>query len=181
MSRFLVLPLVALLSATPLRAAEFDVLVRGGTVYDGSGGPPKRADVGLRGDTIAAIGDLSADTAKTVIDARGLAVAPGFINMLSWSTDAFMADGRGQSEVRQGVTTQIMGEGSSMGPVDDRMKARMKRMQTKANAGFRYQTSLVFPRPGTILPMRLAFRVRIASAASFSATIATIPIPMLKT
>src|SRR5690242_4729299 len=89
----------------PARAAEpFDVLIRDGTVYDGSGKPPRRADVGLRGDRIAAVGDLGGATAKLVVDADGLAVAPGFINMLSWSTDSLLVDGRGQSEIRQGVT-----------------------------------------------------------------------------
>jgi N-acyl-D-amino-acid deacylase len=128
--RRLLLSFAVLLAAAPLRAAEFDVLIRGGTVYDGTGGPAKRADVGLRGDTIAAVGDLSRDTAAVVVDAAGLAVAPGFINMLSWSCDAFMADGRGQSEVRQGVTTQIMGEGNSWGPVTDAIKKRMKAEQS---------------------------------------------------
>src|SRR5689334_16948131 len=105
---------VAVVLGGGARAAEpFDVLIRGGTLYDGSGKPPRRADVGLRGDRIAAVGDLGDATAKTVIDADGLAVAPGFINMLSWSTDSLLVDGRGQSEVREGVTTQIMGEGWS--------------------------------------------------------------------
>src|SRR6186997_1041417 len=129
-SPMLRLSLLALLSfAAPLWAAEFDVLIRGGTVYDGSGGPPKRADVGLRGDSVAAVGDLSRDTAKLVVDARGLAVAPGFINMLSWSVESLVADGRGQSEIRQGVTAQIMGESHSWGPVNDPIKKRMKAEQ----------------------------------------------------
>jgi N-acyl-D-amino-acid deacylase len=108
----------------------FDVLIRGGTVCDGSGKAPQRADVALRGDRIAAVGDLSAATAKTIVDAKDLAVAPGFINMLSWSTDSLLADGRGQSEIRQGVTTEIMGEGWSWGPVNDAIKKRMKAEQT---------------------------------------------------
>lgn len=132
--RLAFLPAVLMVTAVgpgPARAAEpFDVLIRGGTVYDGSGKPPRRADVGLRGDRVAAIGDLAGATAKTVVDADGLAVAPGFINMLSWSTDSLLADGRGQSEVREGVTTQIMGEGWSWGPVNDAIKKRMKREQT---------------------------------------------------
>jgi putative CocE/NonD family hydrolase len=104
----------------------FDVLIRGGTVYDGSGKPPRRADVGVRADRIVAVEDLAGATAKDVVDANGLAVAPGFINMLSWSTDSLLADGRGQSEIRQGVTTQIMGEGNSWGPVNPAIKKRMK-------------------------------------------------------
>src|SRR5262245_47552602 len=120
---------IALVSAEA-RAAEFDVLIRGGIVYDGSGAPPRRADVGLRGESIAAVGDLAKDAAKLVIDARGLAVAPGFINMLSWSNESLLVDGRGQSEIRQGVTTQILGEGWSMGPINAAIKARMVREQT---------------------------------------------------
>jgi N-acyl-D-amino-acid deacylase len=118
-------------AADPEKKAErFDVLIRGGTVYDGSGKAPRRADVGLRGDRIVAVGDLGTATARTVVDATGLAVAPGFINMLSWSTESLLADGRGQSEIRQGVTTQIMGEGNSWGPVTPAIKKRMKAEQT---------------------------------------------------
>jgi len=115
--------------ARPSPGKEFDVLIRGGTLYDGSGGPQRRADVGIAGDRIAAVGDLAEATAKDVVEAKGLAVAPGFINMLSWSTDSLLADGRGQSEVRQGVTTQIMGEGNSWGPVNPAIKKRMKNEQ----------------------------------------------------
>jgi N-acyl-D-amino-acid deacylase len=117
-------------AAEPSPAAEeFDVLIRGGTVYDGSGKAPRRADVGLKGDRVAAVGDLAGARAKLVVDAKGLAVAPGFINMLSWSTESLLADGRGQSEIRQGVTTQVMGEGNSWGPVNDAIKKRMKSEQ----------------------------------------------------
>jgi len=115
--------------ATPAPDGGYDVLVRGGTVYDGTGSPGRRADVGIRGDTIAAVGDLSAASARTVVDARGLAVAPGFINMLSWSTESLIVDGRSQGEIRQGVTTEIFGEGNSMGPLTDEMKRRMKEEQ----------------------------------------------------
>ena len=100
----------------------FDVLIKNGTVYDGTGTPGKRVDIGIRGDKIAAIGDLSKAKAQTIIDAKNLAVAPGFINMLSWSTESLIVDGRSQGEIRQGVTTQIMGEGWSMGPLNDRLK-----------------------------------------------------------
>src|SRR5262245_51420893 len=109
---------------------EHDVLIRGGTVYDGSGQPSRRADVAIKGNQIVAVGNLAGATAKTVMDARGLAIAPCFISMLSWSTDSRLADGRGQSEVRQGVTMQIMGEGWSWGPVNAAIKKRMKAEQT---------------------------------------------------
>ena len=92
----------------------FDVLIKNGTVYDGTGQPGKRVDVGIRADKIAAIGDLSKAKAQTIIDAKNLAVAPGFINMLSWSTESLIVDGRSLGELKQGVTTQIMGEGWSM-------------------------------------------------------------------
>jgi N-acyl-D-amino-acid deacylase len=115
----------------PVRAADaFDVLIRGGTMYDGSGGAPRHADIGVRGDRIAAIGDLAKATAKTVVDANDCAVAPGFINMLSWSNESLLADGKSQGEIRQGVTTQIMGEGWSMGPLTDAIKKRMKSEQS---------------------------------------------------
>jgi N-acyl-D-amino-acid deacylase len=107
----------------------FDVVVRGGKVYDGSGKPGRPADVGIKGDRIVRVGDLKDANAKTVIDAKGMAVTPGFINMLSWSNESLLEDGRGQGEVRQGVTTQVMGEGWSWGPVNDAIKKRMKAEQ----------------------------------------------------
>jgi N-acyl-D-amino-acid deacylase len=122
----LLLPLASCVAPEPTAAGpEFDVVIRGGTVYDGTGSEPVRADVGVRGDRIVTIGDLSTARAKTVVDATGLAVAPGFINMLSWSTDSLIVDGRSQGELRQGVTTEIMGEGNSMGPLSDAMKLRI--------------------------------------------------------
>jgi N-acyl-D-amino-acid deacylase len=110
-------------------ATTYDVIIRGGTVYDGSGGEPAVADVGLRGDAIAKIGDLSAAKTRREIDAAGLAVAPGFINMLSWATESLLADGRSQSDIRQGVTLEVFGEGWSMGPLSDPMKVDMKKAQ----------------------------------------------------
>jgi N-acyl-D-amino-acid deacylase len=130
MTRFLLATFVLTSCAFLIRAhgspaaVEFDVLIRGGTLYDGSGGPGRQADVAIRGDRIAGVGDFGKATAKNVVDAKGLAVAPGFINMLSWSTDSLIQDGRSQSEVRQGVTTEIMGEGESMGPLNEQMKKR---------------------------------------------------------
>jgi N-acyl-D-amino-acid deacylase len=105
-------------AATP----TYDLILRGGTVYDGSGQPPVRADVGMRGDRIAAIGDLSKAAATNELDVTGRAVTPGFINTLSWSTTSLIADGRSQGEIREGVTLEIFGEGWSMGPWNDAMK-----------------------------------------------------------
>jgi len=119
-------------TAVPIMAQSqqgYNVLLRGGTVYDGTGSPGRLADVGIRGDRIAAIGNLKSAHGKTVLDARGLAVAPGFINMLSWSTDSLIADGRSQGEIRQGVTLEVMGEGNSMGPLTDEMKRRAVEQQ----------------------------------------------------
>jgi N-acyl-D-amino-acid deacylase len=109
--------------------ADFDVVIRGGTVYNGTGAEPRQVDVAIRGDRIAGIGDFKTAKARTIIDAKGLAVAPGFINMLSWSTESLIEDGRSQSEIRQGVTTEIMGEGESMGPVNDRVREHKLRQQ----------------------------------------------------
>ena len=119
---------------------EFDAIIRNGTVYDGSGGEGRQADVALRGDRIAGVGNFKSATAKVTIDARGLAVAPGFINMLSWSTESLIADGRSQSEIRQGVTTEIMGEGESMGPVNDRVREKMLREQKDIHYEIKWTT-----------------------------------------
>src|SRR5438876_2353802 len=121
-------------------AAEFNVIIKGGTVYDGTAAEPKHADVGIRGDRIAGIGDFRTAKAKTVVDATGLAVAPGFINMLSWSTVSLIQDGRSQSEIRQGVTTEIMGEGESMGPVNDRVRDHMLRTQGDIKYDIKWNT-----------------------------------------
>ena len=107
----------------------YDVILRGGTIYDGSGGAPYVGDVALRGDTIAALGDIGNAHAPQEIDVTGLAVAPGFVNMMSWSTVSLIEDGRSQSDIRQGVTLEVMGEGFSMGPLDESMKAEMRRLQ----------------------------------------------------
>jgi N-acyl-D-amino-acid deacylase len=101
---------------------DYDTIIRHSMIYDGSGSAPITADVGIKGDTIAFIGDLSEYTAKEEVDAKGMAVSPGFINMLSWATESLIADGRSQSDIRQGVTLEIMGEGWSMGPLNEDMK-----------------------------------------------------------
>ncbi|WP_217705072.1 N-acyl-D-amino-acid deacylase family protein [Peristeroidobacter soli] len=111
-----------MLAASIAAAEDFDVLIRGGTVYDGSGAPGRKIDVGLRGDRIVAIGKLRDKTAKQTVNAAGLAVAPGFINMLSWATDSLLVDGNSQSDIRQGVTLELLGEGMTMGPLNDAMK-----------------------------------------------------------
>ena len=97
-------------------------LLRNGMIYDGSGGDPFRADILIRGDRISDIGQLRHESAKRVIDLDGLAVAPGFINMLSWATESLIEDGRSMSDIKQGVTLEVMGEGTSMGPLSDEMK-----------------------------------------------------------
>ena len=101
---------------------EFDVVIRDGMIYDGSGGPPYRGDVAIDDDRIAAVGNVGRAVGTTEIDAAGLAVSPGFINMLSWANESLIEDGLGQSDIRQGVTLEVFGEGSSMGPLSETMK-----------------------------------------------------------
>jgi N-acyl-D-amino-acid deacylase len=110
-------------------AVSYNVVLRGGTIYDGSGGPAYVGDVAFNGEMIAALGDLGDATAMVEIDVQGLAVAPGFVNMMCWSNESLIEDGRSQSDIRQGVTLEIMGEGDSMGPLNDAMKAEMVRLQ----------------------------------------------------
>jgi N-acyl-D-amino-acid deacylase len=118
--RLLALAAALLIGAAP-PAPRYDVVIRGGTIYDGSGGAPYRGDVAISGDRIAAVGRVPG-RGRREIDARGLAVAPGFINMLSWANESLIQDGRSQSDIRQGVTLEVMGEGWSMGPLNDEMK-----------------------------------------------------------
>ena len=131
-----------LLAATSVSilAADFDVIINNGAVYDGSGGEAQHVDLAIRGDRIAGVGDYKNAKAKTVIDARGLAVAPGFINMLSWSTESLIQDGRSQSEIREGVTTEILGEGESMGPLNEELKKRMLREQSDIKFDIKWNT-----------------------------------------
>ena len=121
-------------AATP-QPPTFDVVIRGGTVYDGTGAEGRRVDIAIKGDRIAQVGDLAAASAATTVDASGSAVAPGFINMLSWATESLLVDGRSQGDIRQGVTLEIFGEGSSMGPLNDAMKQRI----TKEMGDIKYE------------------------------------------
>jgi N-acyl-D-amino-acid deacylase len=120
MRQFAILSLAAI--AATACAPDYDVIIRHGTVYDGTGSAPVVADVAIKGDTIAAVGDLGDARGRTEVDATGMAVAPGFINMLSWATESLIEDGRSQGDIRQGVTLEVMGEGWSMGPVNEQMK-----------------------------------------------------------
>ncbi len=110
-------------------APQYDVILRGGTIYDGTGSAPITGDVAIAGDSVVAIGDIGRASSANEIDVTGLAVAPGFINMLSWATESLIEDGRSLSDIRQGVTLEVFGEGESMGPMSDTMKALNKALQ----------------------------------------------------
>lgn len=120
--------LTALLSACDSK--KYDTIIRNGLVYDGNGAAPFTADIGIKNDTIAFIGDLSKESAKNEVDAKGKAVSPGFINMLSWAPVSLIEDGRSQGDIRQGVTLEVFGEGESMGPLNAKMKADMQKDQS---------------------------------------------------
>ncbi len=110
------------LSSAAAPAPDYDILIKGGTVYDGSGGAPFVGDVAIKGDKIAYVGPQAPGTAAKVVDATGEAVSPGFVNMLSWAVESLIADGRGLSDIDQGVTLEVFGEGDSMGPLTPEMK-----------------------------------------------------------
>lgn len=116
-----------LVSAAPVAAA--DLVITNGLIVDGSGGAPYRGWVAVTGDRIEALGRGAPPKAKTVLDAKGQAVSPGFVNMLSWATESLFVDGRAQSDLRQGITLEVMGEGKSMGPLSPAMKDAMLRRQ----------------------------------------------------
>ena len=124
-------PAAPAIAVAPVAATvpAYDLLIRGGTIYDGSGGAPYVGDIGIRGDRIVYAGPPRQATGAREVDASGLAVAPGFINMLSWATESLLVDPRGQSDLRQGVTLEVMGEGWSMGPLNDEMKALAVKQQ----------------------------------------------------
>lgn len=123
-----------LLSSGAASPADYDVLVRGGTVYDGSGGEPFVGDVAIKGDKIAYVGPHAPGSAAKVVDATGEAVSPGFINMLSWAVESLIQDGRGLSDTAQGVTLEVFGEGDSMGP----LTPKMKRLDLKRQGDIKY-------------------------------------------
>ncbi len=123
----LLLPALWLLNCQ--KPPTYELIIRGGQILDGSGKPSYLGDVALNADTIAAMGDLSGAKGKREIDASGLAIAPGFINMLSWANVSLIEDGRSQSDLRQGVTLEVMGEGHSMGPLNEAMKNEMRDSQ----------------------------------------------------
>src|SRR5258706_8245327 len=108
-------------------SAQYDVLITNGYVIDGTGKPRVRADVGITGDTIAAIGDLSHATAKTTLDAHGDVVTPGFIDLLGHSEGSVLIDPHLEGKIRQGVTTEVTGEGHSPGPMNEAMAAEAER------------------------------------------------------
>src|SRR4051794_32552263 len=116
--------------ATATVPAHYDTVIRNGMIYDGSGSAPRHGDVAMRGDKIVAVGDVGSTPASVEINARGRAIAPGFINMLSWANESLIIDGRAQSDIRQGVTLEVMGEGWSMGPATESMKREAREQQT---------------------------------------------------
>ncbi len=113
-----------------IKSPGHDLVVRGGTILDGSGSEGYVGDVVVDGDRIVYVGKPRGDTAHTVIEATGKAVTPGFINMLSWAVESLIVDGRGQSDLRQGVTLEVFGEGDSLGPLNPEMKRLAKERQT---------------------------------------------------
>jgi N-acyl-D-amino-acid deacylase len=136
-----------------------DVVIRGGTVYDGEGGPPYAADVAIDADLISAVMPAIGDRGRREIDATGLAVAPGFINVLSWAIPSLIADGRAQSDVRQGVTLEVFGEGSSMGPLTD----AMRHDQIERQADIKYEIPWTTLRQGLDHLVRRGVSVNVAS------------------
>lgn len=120
---------LAVLQACQAPTTEYDLLIRNAKIYDGSGVAPISGSVGVTGGSIVALGDLTDGVGINEIDAEGLAVSPGFINMLSWATESLIEDGRSMSGIKQGVTLEVMGEGWSMGPYNDEMKEEEQKNQ----------------------------------------------------
>jgi len=112
---------------------EYDLLIRNGTLYDGSGSPAYVGDLAVKGQKIARIGEIRKTPARQVVDASGLAVAPGFINIMSYASTTLIIDGRSQSDIRQGVTLEVFGEGWSEGPLTEAMKQEVLARQVDFN------------------------------------------------
>jgi N-acyl-D-amino-acid deacylase len=130
---------LAIASVFPAAGQQsYDVILRNGTVYDGSGKAPYAGDVAISGDRIAAVGDLEGAIAKNEIDVRGLAVAPGFINMLSWADRSLLLDGRSMSDIKQGVTLEVLGEGWSPGPVKRKLAKPVDSLWTTLGGYFKF-------------------------------------------
>jgi N-acyl-D-amino-acid deacylase len=125
MRLFAALAALLLCTTSCTTAPAVDLVLRGGTIYDGTGDAPYVGDVAIVGDSIVAVGDIGAMRGAREVNVSGLAVAPGFVNMLSWGTESLLHDGRGLSDVMQGVTLEVFGEGTSMGPITDTMRADM--------------------------------------------------------
>ena len=128
-TRLLYFVLLATLAGGASAAEHVDLLIRNGVIYDGRGGEPIRGDVAVKAGRVVASGTLRDYTADREVNANGLAVAPGFINTLSWAVESLIYDGRGMSDIKQGVTLEIFGEGNSMGPVNDRVREEMIKTQ----------------------------------------------------
>jgi N-acyl-D-amino-acid deacylase len=124
-----VVMVAALATSGAAPAPQYDVLIAQGTIYDGSGSAPFVGDVAIKGDRIVYVGPRAPGSAAKLVDASGKAVSPGFINMLSWATESLLVDGHGQSDLRQGVTLEVMGEGDSMGPLTPKMKQLAEQRQ----------------------------------------------------
>lgn len=145
--RIIALGFIYLLFACSNPSTQYDILITNATIYDGSGEKPIIGSVAINGDKIADLGNLENVTGKKEIDANGMAVSPGFINMLSWATESLIEDGRGMSDIKQGVTLEVMGEGWSMGPINETMKA----------SSIKSQGDIKYDIPWTTLGQYLAF------------------------
>lgn len=135
---FVTLLILLSLAFPEKRPAEYDWIIRNGTIFNGSGDEPFRGDLAIHADTVAAIGDLKGFKAKKEIDATGLSVSPGFINMLSWADESLVRDGRSISDIKQGVTLEVLGEGFSPGPVRRNGAANADSLWTTLGGYFRY-------------------------------------------
>src|SRR5262245_43069849 len=126
---FIVVMILMCANVIPAEETQYDIILKNGTIYDGSGNEPFKGDLAINGDKIVAVGKIENAKGKQEIDVKGLAVAPGFINMLSWATDSLIQDGTSLSDIRQGVTLEVFGEGWSYGPFTEAMKKEREEMQ----------------------------------------------------